>query len=122
MRPERLAMVRKRYPAIKTYADPNELIGDRRVDAVVIATPVSTHYDLGLQALRAGKHVMVEKPLTSTSDQAARLVEEAEKRRLVLHVDHTFVYTGAVRKMKELVASDALGEVYYYDSVRVNLA
>jgi len=121
MRPERLAMVRKRYPAIKTYADPNELIADRRVDAVVIATPVSTHYDLGLQALRAGKHVMVEKPLTSTSEQAARLVEEAEKRKLVLHVDHTFVYTGAVRKMKELVASDALGEVYYYDSVRVNL-
>ena len=121
MRPERLAMVRNRYPAIKTYADPNELIADRRVDAVVIVTPVSTHYDLALQALRAGKHVMVEKPLTSTSEQAARLVEEAEKRKLVLHVDHTFVYTGAVRKMKELVTSDALGEIYYYDSVRVNL-
>jgi predicted dehydrogenase len=121
MRPERLAMVRNRYPAIKTYADPNELIADRRVDAVVIVTPVSTHYDLALQALRAGKHVMVEKPLTSTSEQAARLVEEAEKRKLVLHVDHTFVYTGAVRKMRELVTSDALGEIYYYDSVRVNL-
>jgi predicted dehydrogenase len=121
MRPERLAMVRNRYPGIKTYADPNELIADRRVDAVVIVTPVSTHYDLALQALRAGKHVMVEKPITATSEQAARLVEEAEKRKLVLHVDHTFVYTGAVRKMKELVTSDALGEIYYYDSVRVNL-
>ena len=121
MRPERLAMVRSRYPAVKTYADPNELIADRRVDAVVIVTPVSTHYDLAMQALRAGKHVLVEKPLASTSEQAARLVEEAERRQLVLSVDHTFVYTGAVRKMRELVTSDALGEIYYYDSVRVNL-
>jgi predicted dehydrogenase len=121
MRPERLAAVRARYPAIRAFADANELIADRRVDAVVIVTPVSTHFDLAMQALRAGKHVMVEKPLTSTAEEAARLVEEAESRRRVLHVDHTFVYTGAVRKIKELVASHALGDIYYYDSVRVNL-
>ena len=121
MRPERLAMVRSRYPAIKTYADPNELIADRRIDAVVIVTPVSTHYDLALQALRGGKHVLVEKPLTSTVEQATRLVEEADRRQLVLSVDHTFVYTGAVRKIRELLASDGIGDIYYYDSVRVNL-
>ena len=121
MRADRLASVRSRYPAIRTFADANALIADRRIDAVVIVTPVSTHFDLAMQALRAGKHVLVEKPLASNSEQAARLVEEADRRGLVLSVDHTFVYTGAVRKMKELVASHALGDIYYYDSVRVNL-
>jgi predicted dehydrogenase len=121
MRPERLAAVRARYPAIRAFADANELIADRRVDAVVIVTPVSTHFALAMQALRAGKHVMVEKPLASTAEEATRLVEEADSRGRVLHVDHTFVYTGAVRKIKELVASNGLGDIYYYDSVRVNL-
>ena len=121
MRAERLALVRNRYPGVKTYADPNELVSDRRVDAVVIVTPVSTHYDLAMQALRAGKHVLVEKPLASTSEQAARLVDEAARRQLVLSVDHTFVYTGAVRKIRELIANESLGDIYYYDSVRVNL-
>ena len=121
MRADRLAAVRSRFPAIRTFADANELIADRRIDAVVIVTPVSTHYDLAMQALAAGKHVLVEKPLASSTEQAARLVEEADRRGLVLSVDHTFVYTGAVRKMKELVASHTLGDIYYYDSVRVNL-
>src|SRR6266850_1503102 len=121
MRAERLAMVRSRYPAVKTYADPNELIADRRIDAVVIVTPVSTHYDLAMQALRAGKHVLVEKPLAASSEQAIRLVDEAERRKLILSVDHTFVYTGAVRKIRELVTNESLGDIYYYDSVRVNL-
>ncbi len=120
MRPERLAQVRGRYPAVRTFADPNEMVADRRIDAVAIVTPVSTHYDLAMQALRAGKHVLVEKPLAATAEQAARLVDEAAKRRLVLSVDHTFVYTGAVRKIKELVAN-GIGDMYYYDSVRVNL-
>src|SRR5206468_6124199 len=105
----------------RTFADANALIADRRIDAVVIVTPVSTHFDLAMQALRAGKHVLVEKPIAATSEQAARLVEEADRRGLVLSVDHTFVYTGAVRKMKELVSSHVLGDIYYYDSVRVNL-
>src|SRR5882672_9138470 len=74
-----------------------------------------------MQALRAGKHVLVEKPLASTSEQAVRLVEEAARRRLVLSVDHTFCYTGAVRKIRELVQTESLGDLYYYDSVRINL-
>jgi predicted dehydrogenase len=114
-------MVRARFPTVKTYADPNELVADRRVDAVVIVTPVSTHYDLAMQALRAGKHVLVEKPIASSSEQAMRLVDEAERRKLILSVDHTFVYTGAVRKIRELVSNESLGDIYYYDSVRVNL-
>jgi predicted dehydrogenase len=120
MRPERLAQVRSRYPAVRTFADPNEMVADRRIDAVVIVTPVSTHYELAMQALRAGKHVLVEKPLASTAEQASRLVDEAARRNLVLSVDHTFVYTGAVRKIKELV-TNGMGDLYYYDSVRVNL-
>jgi predicted dehydrogenase len=121
MRAERLAAVRARYPGVRTFADPNQLMSERRIDAVAIVTPVSTHYDLAMQALKAGKHVLVEKPLAVTADQAAQLVDEAERRKLVLSVDHTFVYTGAVRKMRELVHTGGVGDIYYYDSVRVNL-
>jgi len=120
-RAERRALVQARYPAVDTTGDYSELLSDPNVDAVAIATPVSTHYPLALEALRAGKHVWVEKPITQTSDEAAHLIEEAEKRNLVLHVDHTFVYTGAVRKIKDLVSSGSIGKIYYYDSVRVNL-
>lgn len=119
--PERLALVQRRYPGIKTTLRYRELLTDGTIDAVAIATPVSTHFELAMQALQAGKHVLVEKPLTTTSQQAVRLVEEAERRSRVLMVDHTFVYTGAVRKIRELVASNELGDIYYYDSVRVNL-
>lgn len=101
--------------------DPAELIDSPEVDAVAIATPLSTHFDLTLAALRAGKHVLVEKPLCGSSGEAAILIEEAERRRLTLMVDHTFLYTGAVRKAKELVSDGSLGDLYYYDSVRVNL-
>ncbi|GAB4549198.1 MAG: Gfo/Idh/MocA family oxidoreductase [Anaerolineae bacterium] len=118
---ERLALVRRRYPVIETTTDYRELLADGNVDAIAIATPVSSHFELALQALQAGKHVLVEKPLAANSEEAARLVEEADRRQRVLMVDHTFVYTGAVRKMQELVASAELGEIYYYDSVRVNL-
>jgi predicted dehydrogenase len=120
-RAERRALVQSRYPAVDTTGDYCELLNDPNVDAVAIATPVSTHYPLALEALRAGKHVWVEKPMTQTSDEAAHLIEEAERRNLVLHVDHTFVYTGAVRKIKDLVSSGSIGRIYYYDSVRVNL-
>jgi len=82
---------------------------------------VSTHFELALKALQAGKHIFVEKPFTKTSDQAKILIEEAEKRNLLIHVDHTFIYTGAVRKIKELVTDGTLGEIYYYDSTRINL-
>jgi predicted dehydrogenase len=121
LNPKRLELVRSRYPTIETTTDLSELLSDPRIDAVAIATPISTHFDLALRALRAGKHVLVEKPLATTSEQALRLLEEATRRNLVLMVDHTFVYTGAVRKIKELVMSQRLGDIYYYDSARINL-
>jgi predicted dehydrogenase len=119
--PERLARAAGRHPSVRTTANHRELVEDPAVDLVVLATPVSTHFELAMQALRAGKHVLVEKPMTATSEQGERLIEEAESRGLTLMVDHTFVYTSAVRKIRELVSTGALGEIYYYDSVRVNL-
>jgi len=121
LREERLSSLRKIYPTLKTFNNTDELIQDREVEAVVIATPVSTHFELAMAVLRAGKHVLVEKPLASNSDQARKLIDEAAARKLVLMVDHTFVYTEAVRKIRELIASNALGQIYYYDAVRVNL-
>jgi predicted dehydrogenase len=118
---ERLAKVQSRYPSIQVTTDCRDIFTDPKIDAVAIATPVSTHFDLAMAALKAGKHVLVEKPMTTSSTQAMRLIEEAQRRNLVLMVDHTFVYTGAVRKMRELVANNGLGNIYYYDSVRVNL-
>jgi len=120
-RPERLAMASRRYPSVRTTRDAQEVIEDRALDAVAIATPVSTHFDLAMEALKAGKHVLVEKPIALTSLQAELLTDEARSRARVLMVDHTFIYTGAVRKIRELVASGALGRIYYYDSVRINL-
>lgn len=117
---ERLARLRLRYPAVQITEDMTTVLADPKVDAVAIATPVSTHFDLAMQALKAGKSVFVEKPITATSEEAQRLIEEADKRGLVIAVDHTFIHTGAVKKLRELIKGD-LGEVYYYDSVRVNL-
>lgn len=121
MKPELLAKVRSRYPSISTTVNYRDILLDPKIDAVAIATPVSTHFELALEALLAGKHVLVEKPMTVTSEQSLRLIEEANRRHLVLLVDHTFVYTGAVRKMRQLVADESMGDIYYYDSVRVNL-
>jgi len=121
LREDRLALVSRRYPSIQTTQHVRELIENPAIDAVAIATPVSTHYELALRALQEGKHVLVEKPLASNTDQVQRLMDVARKRNCVLMVDHTFVYTGAVRKIRELVDSGTLGEIYYYDSVRVNL-
>jgi predicted dehydrogenase len=120
-RPERRATVEKLYPTIRTYADVDSMLVDAEVDAVVIATPVASHFPLAMQALRAGKHVLVEKPMTSTVAEGEELVAEARSRGLTLMVDHTFIYTSAVRKIHELVNDGQLGELYYYDSVRVNL-
>ena len=91
LRSDRLALVRKRYPTVETTSDYRDMLDDPSIDAVVIATPVSTHGEFALQALQAGKHVLVEKPMTATSDEAYRLIDEAERRRCVLMVDHTFV-------------------------------
>jgi predicted dehydrogenase len=121
VRPERLAVADRRCQKIQTSTDYRELLANPEVDAVAISTPVSTHFPLALEALRAGKHVLVEKPLTTTSLDAERLIEEAERRKLTLMVDHTFVYTGAVRKIHDLISGGRLGDLYYYDSTRVNL-
>lgn len=118
---KKLEIVQKRYPGVKTTTRFEDMINDPTIDAIAIATPVSTHFDLGMAALKADKHLWLEKPITQTVAQARQLVDEAEKRKRVLLVDHTFIYTGAVRKMRELIKSEDLGSIYYYDSIRVNL-
>jgi predicted dehydrogenase len=117
----RLEMARRRAPGASIHHDAAALIASPHVDAVVVATPVASHFELALAAIRAGKHVLVEKPLTASSEQALRLIDEAAARRRILMVDHTFVYTPAVRRIREFVAAGELGDLYYYDSVRVNL-
>ena len=121
MSPDALARAAQRHPAAKLTTDIAELIRAPGVDAVMIATPVHTHFPIVRDALRASKHVLVEKPMTDDVAQAIQLVEEAAKRRKVLMVDHTFVYTPAVRAISEMIGAGELGEVYYYDSTRVNL-
>jgi predicted dehydrogenase len=117
----KLELVRRRFPAVGVSTNYRELLEDPTTDAIAIATPVHTHYEIALEALRAGKHVWLEKPMTETSVQARRLVEEAERQKRVLLVDHTFLYTGSVMKMSELIHSGEVGRIYYYDSTRVNL-
>ena len=121
LRTDRLALLSSRYPSVSVTQNCLELIEAPSIDAVAVATPVSTHFDLALRTLKAGKHVLVEKPLAADTQQVQHLMELAQKHNRVLMVDHTFVYTGAVRKIRELVESGNLGEIYYYDSVRVNL-
>jgi predicted dehydrogenase len=118
---ERLSKIVKRYPGVKCTLHYEDLLADPDVDAVVVATPVSTHYPIAKAALEAGKHVMIEKPLADSSEHALDLVETAERVGRILMVDHTFIYTSAVRKMRELVDSGELGDILYFDSIRVNL-
>jgi predicted dehydrogenase len=116
-----LSKVARRYPSARSTTDYEELFSDPRLDAVVIATPVSTHFEFARRALNSGKHVLVEKPFTATSREAEELIALADARGLTLMVDHTFIYTGAVRKIRETVAAGELGELLYFDSVRINL-
>ncbi|PYN34218.1 MAG: oxidoreductase [Candidatus Rokuibacteriota bacterium] len=109
------------YPAAQVVTDASAVVTSPEIDAVAIVTPVSTHHALARQTLKNGKHVFVEKPFTATSEQAEDLIELAERKKLVIMVDHTFLFTGAVRKMKELIDQGVLGRLYYYDSTRVNL-
>jgi predicted dehydrogenase len=120
-RQDRLGVVNKLYPAVKTFTDVGDMLSDPNVNAVAVATPVTTHFPLARQALLAGKHVFVEKPFTATSVEGEQLIALADERNLTLMVDHTFVYTSAVRKIHDLVSKGELGTLYYYDSVRVNL-
>jgi len=121
LRPERRAAASKRYPTVQVSAEVDEILSDSKIDAVVIATPVFTHHVLAKRALDANKHVLLEKPITRTVKEAEELIQLAKSRGSVLMVDHTFVYTGAVRRMKEIIEAQELGELYYFDSVRVNL-
>src|ERR687884_952846 len=119
--PKRLGTVGRRYPSAETTLDYKRLINDPHLDAIVISTPVATHFTFAREALEAGKHVLVEKPFTASAAEAEMLVELAERERLTLMVDHTFIYTGAVRKIKEIVAGGELGDLLYFDSTRINL-
>src|ERR1019366_5624258 len=112
---------RKAYPTVAVTADPTELIQSTMIDAVAIVSPVWTHYKLAKAALLNGKHVFVEKPFTSTTAQADELISIALRKNLRIMVDHTFLFTGAVRKISQLVKDGTLGNLYYYDSTGVNL-
>lgn len=122
LREERLKLMSRLYPGLKLVTGKSdEILHSRDIDAVVIATPVSSHFSLGMEALSHGKHLLMEKPMTATTEQAEVLIETAQRNGLILMVDHTFVYTGAVTKIKEIITSGELGDIYYFDSVRVNL-
>jgi len=116
-----LNRVMQAYPSIETTKNAAEIVVSPDIDAVAVVTPVWSHYELAKAALENGKHVFVEKPFTSTSAQAQELIELAEKKNLKIMVDHTFLFTGAVRKIQELIDGGVLGELYYYDALRVNL-
>jgi predicted dehydrogenase len=119
--PGRLQKVLAAYPAVEGVADIDALLERDDVDAVAIATPVGTHTPIGLSALAAGKHVLIEKPLAPSVHEAESLVAAAEDAGLTLMVDHTFIFSGPVRKIKEIINSGELGDLYYIDSVRINL-
>jgi len=116
-----LRQVTTRHPGVLATSNADDVLSSSEIDAVAVVTPVSTHYDLARRALENGKHVFVEKPFTATSTQAEALIELADRKRLQIMVDHTFLFNGAVRKIKELVDRGDLGRLYYYDSTRVNL-
>ncbi len=120
-REDRLAECGERVPGARLTGQYGELLDDPQVEAVAIATPVSTHHPLAMRALAAGKHVLVEKPMTRTTAEADELIEAARRADRVLMVDHVFVYTAAVRKIRELIDAGELGELLYFDGVRVNL-
>lgn len=118
---ELLAKAQARYPTIRCIKNIEDALKDSDVDAVVIATPTRSHFDLAMRALEAGKHVLIEKPMTETVEQAKTLIAEATKRGLTLMVDHTFIYSPAVRRVREMINSGILGDILYYDSTRINL-
>lgn len=116
-----LEKIRSRFIGVETEPNYEKVLERPDVQVVAIATPVSKHFEIAKKALLAGKHCWIEKPMTQSAAQAEELIALAEEKNLKLFVDHTFIYTGAVRKMKEVVSSGRLGDLYYFDSVRVNL-
>jgi predicted dehydrogenase len=121
MREDALETIARRYPAVATTTSFDEIVADPSIDAVALATPVSTHYPLALAALEAGKHVFIEKPLAASSDEARALQEAAEERELVLMPGHTFLYSPPVNTIRDLIQSGDLGEIYFISTSRVNL-
>lgn len=119
--PERLARARKLYPEARMTSDYAEMLRDDDIRAVLVAAPVAHHYPLAKAALLAGKDIFVEKPFTETVQQAEKLLELADKQGCLIAVDHTFLFTGAVQKIKQLVDRQELGDLLYFDSVRINL-
>lgn len=119
--PERLKKSKLLYPTIDTSADAAAILEDSDIDAVVIALPISFHYETAKKALLNGKHVLLEKPMTRLKSQARELIDMASDKGKILMVDHTFLYTGAVRKIKEIVSRGELGNIRYFDSTRINL-
>lgn len=117
----RLENIKRLFPSAEVTTSYDELLQREDVQGIAIVTPVSTHYTLALKALKAGKHVLIEKPMTARSSESQELLQVAAEKNLTLMVDHTFVYTGAVRKMKELIQKGDIGDILYFDSVRVNL-
>jgi len=119
--PKRLAFIQSRFPTVETTTDYRDLLKRTDIDMIAVATPVSSHFELGIAALKHGKHLLLEKPMTASVEEAEQLIEYSKKSGLTLMVDHTFIYTGAVRKIKEIIVGGLLGDIYYFDSVRVNL-
>jgi predicted dehydrogenase len=119
--PKALKRAQKTYPALQLTTDVADILRSPDIDAVAIVTPVWSHFELAKGALENGKHVFVEKPFTSNSAQAAQLIELANRNNLQIMVDHTFLFSGAVRKIRELVDNGTVGPMYYFDSTRVNL-
>jgi len=119
--PDRLEKVKKLYPSINATSSLTEILENPEIDCIIIATPISTHYDIAKKALEHNKHVLVEKPMTNSVKDAKELIELSKKVNKVLMVDHTYLYTGAIQKIKQLIDSDSLGEIQYIDSTRINL-
>jgi predicted dehydrogenase len=119
--PSALKRVAQAYPDVAIMTDAWELMTSPKIDAIAIVTPVNTHFPLAKTALENGKHVFIEKPFTSSTAQAEQLIELADRRNLKIMVDHTFLFTGAVKKIRQLIDEGVLGDIYYYDSTRVNL-
>jgi len=121
MNPKALERVHRSYPSVAVTRDPSDILNSPEIDAVAIVTPISHHFSLAKRALEEGKHVFVEKPFTRTASEAEELIELAERKNLLIMVDHTFIFSPAVRKIRELIEDNVLGTLYYYDSTRVNL-
>jgi len=119
--PATLARAKRSFPGIQVTSDVQDVVCSTEIDAVAVITPVWTHFEFAKAALANGKHVFVEKPFTSTAAQAEELIELALRKKLQIMVDHTFLFTGAVRKIRQLIEEGTLGKLYYYDSTRVNL-